>query len=120
MYRLDDFRKLVQDYGHVADFVVVYTYEAHAADEWHLKNNEYSIKVHRNIEERLAAARMLHQMVLPCPLLVDTMDNMAVATFQALPERLVFLQSGKVIYGGKKGPFGYHMNEVRDCLNVST
>ncbi len=120
MYKLEDFRKLVQDYGHVADFVVVYTYEAHATDEWHLNNNEYSIKVHRNIEERLAPARMLHQMALPCPLLVDTMDNMAVAIFRALPERLVVLLSGKVIYEGKRGPRGYHIHEVRDCLNAFT
>ncbi len=75
MYKLEDFRKLVQDYGKVADFVVVYMEEAHASDEWNLKNNPFSIRVHRNLEERLDAARILHQMALPCPLLVDGMDN---------------------------------------------
>ncbi len=116
MYRLEDFRKLVQDYGHVADFVVVYLREAHASDEWRLNNNEYSIRTHRNLQERLSAARMLHQMALPCPLLVDTMDNKAAASFRAIPERLVIVHNETVVYEGRRGPIGYDLKEVQDCL----
>ncbi len=116
MYKLEDFRKLVQDYGHAVDFAVVYLREAHPTDEWCIDNTKYSIRIHRNIEERLAAARILHQMALPCPLLVDTMRNEAAASFRALPDRLVIIKKGKLVYGGNEGPVGYNIQEIRDNL----
>ncbi len=116
MCKLEDFRKLARDYEKVADFVVVYLREAHATDEWRIKNNRYSIRIHRNMQERFAAARMLHQMALPCPLLVDTMQDEAAALFRALPERLVVICDGTLICEGKRGPAGYCLNDVRNCL----
>ncbi len=120
MNKLEDFRKLVRDYGHVADFVIVYIEEAHSTDGWHIPNNEYTIRSHRNLEERLVSAKRLHQMSLPCPLLVDTMQNEATALFRASPERLAILKEGKVVYEGKRGPLGYSLKDIRNYLRKVT
>lgn len=34
MYKLDEFKQLVKDFGDVADFLVVYVAEAHSTGEW--------------------------------------------------------------------------------------
>ncbi len=117
MYKLEDFRKLVQKYSPRVDFAVIYLKEAHAVDGCALRNNKYSIKSHRNMEERLDAARMLFRMGLPCRLLVDTMENQAAHSLRALPERLVILADGRVAYGGARGPFGYDLDKLRTVLD---
>ncbi len=117
MYKLEDFRKLVKEYGQRVDFVVIYTQEAHPVDGLSLKNNRYSINHHRNLSDRLDAAKMLHQLRLPCPLLVDPVSDEAARSFRGMPERLVVLSDGgKVVYAGHRGPIGYNVNEVRELL----
>ncbi len=120
MNKLEDFRKLVRDYHHVADFVIVYMEEAHSIDGWHIRNNAYTIRSHLNLEDRLTAAKRLHQMSLPCPLLVDTMQNEAGASFRAWPERLAILNEGKVVYEGKRGPIGYSLEDIQKYLKKVT
>ncbi len=116
MGKLEDFRKLVHDFSEAVDFVVVYIAEAHTMDGWHLKNNN-NARPHQNMEERVAAAGSLVSLSLPCPLLVDTMQNTAAMSFRAMPDRIVVVKDGRLCHAGKRGPVGYSINDVRDCLN---
>lgn len=99
----------------MADFLVVYLAEAHATDAWAFANN-VDIKVHKTLEERLAAARTLVKEDPLCPVVVDEMTNITASKYGALPERLYVIQSGKVFYQGGIGPWGYNPEEVRKVL----
>jgi len=51
------------------------------------------------------------------PLVVDGMDNRANALYAGWSERLYVVdESGKIVYKGKTGPFGYHPEEVEAWL----
>uniref|UniRef100_A0A803J654 Iodothyronine deiodinase n=1 Tax=Xenopus tropicalis TaxID=8364 RepID=A0A803J654_XENTR len=115
LFRLGEFNKLVNDFSSIADFLIIYIDEAHAADEWALKNNLH-IKKHRCLQDRLAAAKRLLEELPSCPVVLDTMSNLCSAKYAALPERLYILQEGKVIYKGKMGPWGYKPEEVHSVL----
>ncbi len=66
-------------------------------DAWAFANN-VDISVHKNLEERLAAARTLVKEDPLCPVVVDEMTNITASKYGALPERLYVIQSGTVIY----------------------
>lgn len=66
-------------------------------DGWAFVNN-VDISVHKNLEERLAAARTLVKEDPLCPVVVDEMTNITASKYGALPERLYVIQSGKVLY----------------------
>lgn len=67
------------------------------ADGWAFKNN-VKIRNHRNLQERLQAARMLLDRSPQCPVVVDTMKNQSSHLYAALPERLYVLQEGRILY----------------------
>lgn len=115
MYRLEEFKQLVKDFSDVADFLVVYIAEAHSTDGWAFNNN-YDIKHHRSLEDRLSAARILVQKEPLCPVVVDEINDVTAIKYGALPERLYVLQAGKVVYKGGVGPCGYSPLEVRSFL----
>ncbi|KAI1889242.1 hypothetical protein AGOR_G00177130 [Albula goreensis] len=112
---LDEFKQVVKDFSAVADFLVVYIAEAHATDGWAFRNN-VDIKQHTNLQERLAAAQVLVKEDPLCPVVVDDMTDITASRYGAMPERLYVLQSGKVIFQGKRGPWGYDPLEVRAFL----
>ncbi|KAF7658123.1 hypothetical protein LDENG_00017280, partial [Lucifuga dentata] len=97
LYKLEEFKQLVKDFGDVADFLVVYIAEAHSTDGWAFTNN-IDINQHQNVEDRLSAANILLQKEPSCPVVVDEMSNVTTIKYGAMPERLYVLQSGKVIY----------------------
>ncbi|XP_019626689.1 PREDICTED: type I iodothyronine deiodinase-like [Branchiostoma belcheri] len=110
-------KRIMSDFASVADFVVVYVAEAHPTDGWALSGNMATdIRQHRSLEERLAAAEMLALHDIPCPILVDTMDNAAARAYAALPERLYIVLDGVCVYRGEQGTGGYRPEEVRDWL----
>ncbi|KAG8436877.1 hypothetical protein GDO86_007823 [Hymenochirus boettgeri] len=109
------FNKLVHDFRIVADFLIIYIDEAHAADGWALKNN-LDIKKHQSLQDRLVAAKRLLEELPSCPVVLDTMKNLCSAKYAALPERLYILKEGKIMYKGKMGPWGYKPEEVRSVL----
>uniref|UniRef100_A0A8B9W6B7 Iodothyronine deiodinase n=1 Tax=Bos mutus grunniens TaxID=30521 RepID=A0A8B9W6B7_BOSMU len=115
IFKFDQFKRLIEDFGSVADFLIIYIEEAHASDGWAFKNN-VDIKNHRNLQDRLRAAHLLLDRSPPCPVVVDTMTNQSSSCYAALPERLYVLQEGRVLYKGKPGPWNYHPEEVRAVL----
>ncbi|CAH1267025.1 DIO1 [Branchiostoma lanceolatum] len=108
-------KRIMSDFAAVADFVVVYVAEAHPTDGWVMSRN-MDIGQHRCLEERLAAAEMLALHDIPCPVLVDTMDNATVCAYAAMPDRLYIVLDGVCVYKSGPGPYGYQPEEVRDWL----
>ena len=96
------------------DFVIVYIEEAHATDHWNFTNN-FDIKQHRTIEERLEAAQQLCDLNPHCPVYVDTMDNNANAVYGAFPDRFYVILDSVVVYEGRSFP-EYKPDEVKDWL----
>ncbi|TRY76047.1 hypothetical protein DNTS_031954 [Danionella cerebrum] len=84
-------------------------------DAWAFANN-VDISVHKTLEERLSAARTLVKENPLCTVVVDQMSNITASKYGALPERLYVIQSGRVIYQGGVGPWGYKPEEVKKVL----
>ncbi|MBW03504.1 Type I iodothyronine deiodinase, partial [Eschrichtius robustus] len=111
----DQFKRLIEDFSSIADFLIIYIEEAHASDGWAFKNN-VDIKNHQHLQDRLRAARLLLDRSPQCPVVVDTMKNQSSQLYAALPERLYVLKDGRILYKGKPGPWNYHPEEVRAVL----
>ena len=116
MRELPEFVQVVDEYKDVADFITIYTEEAHPLDAWSVPNNPYGIMTHKTLEDRLEAAAMLAEKNLPCPLVVDTMTNEAALDYGTLPERLYIILDGKIVYAGGRDPWNYKPSEVKEWL----
>jgi hypothetical protein len=110
-------------------FLVVYIREAHPVDgvlperqtgTWLMGSPERRLLVEDplSFEERVALARTCAQtMRLPCPLVVDGMDDAVEAAYAAWPERLYVVDlDGTVIYRGGKGPMDFDPDELAGVL----
>lgn len=115
MAKLAKFNEVVRDFNDVADFAIVYISEAHAQDGWAFKNN-YEIRQHQNLDERLNAAKFVLAQNPPCPVFVDTMSDTTQFAYAALPERLYVIDEDKIAYVGGLGPDGYSLDELRRWL----
>ncbi|CAB3991590.1 type I iodothyronine deiodinase [Paramuricea clavata] len=115
MAKLAKFNEIVRDFNDVADFAIIYISEAHAKDGWAFKNN-YEIRQHQSLHERLDAAKHVLARNPPCPVYVDTMANTMKTAYAALPERLYVIDEDKIAYVGEMGPEGYNLDELRRWL----
>ena len=117
MSTLDQFNQIVTDFDKHADFVTVYITEAHPSDGWAINANKYSyLKQHKTIEERVSAAKMLDESGIPCPVVMDTMDNESLNQYGSFPEALYIIENGVVKFKGL-GPYDdYQPENVRKWL----
>ena len=118
MAKFAAFCAMVERFADVADFVTVYTSEAHAADDWPYPIMQYPVTHHRTLSERFTAARHLYDRGMPCRLLVDDLDDNASATYASLPERLYVIVDGNVALQGGQGPFMYRIEYVEKWLEA--
>ena len=103
---------------------MVYLEEAHPTDGWLYESVTHFIRQHTTERERCDAASILggelQKLHAPqdgtLPLVVDTMTNAASLAFGALPERLVILRKGRVMFIGGKGPEEYSIGEAQQAL----
>nr|XP_053653772.1 thyroxine 5-deiodinase-like [Cherax quadricarinatus] len=117
MANLEKFRELTEEFCEVADFVLVYTAEAHPSDGWALRDN-IKVAKHRTLDERyLAAQKMLKLEPVKCPVMLDRLDDEANKAYGALPERLYIILDGVIVYMGQQGPVGYKVSEVEFWLD---
>lgn len=120
--QLPAFRKLVEEFSSVADFLLVYIDEAHPSDGWAIPGDSslsFEVKKHQNQEDRCAAAQqLLERFSLPpqCRVVADRMDNNANIAYGVAFERVCIVQRQKIAYLGGKGPFSYNLQEVRHWL----
>ena len=120
MAKLNQFAELALDLAPFADFVTVYTEEAHPTDGWAFRTNKYHIKTHASLLERRCAAENVAKVLgnSPVDLFLDSMENTACLKYAASPERLYVVYEGKIVYQGAKGPIGYKTEEVRTFLET--
>lgn len=123
--QLPVFRRMVEEFSDVADFLLVYIDEAHPSDGWvapPMEHFSFEVRKHRNLEERMFAARtLLEHFSLPpqCQLVADCMDNNANVAYGVSYERVCIVQKNKIAYLGGKGPFFYNLKDVRHWLEKS-
>lgn len=106
---------LAHEFADVSDFLMVYIEEAHPADGWSFKDN-YPIKSHRSIDERIGAAGHLAVKDGGITVVVDSMTDAANRAYGGLFERLYIIQNGTVVYQGQRGPHGFRLPEVEQWL----
>lgn len=113
----------MEKFSDVADFLLVYIDEAHPSDGWVApamgSTRSFKVRKHRSLEERVVAARqMIEHFALPpqCQLVADCMDNNANVAYGVANERVCIVQRRKIAYLGGKGPFFYHLKDVRQWL----
>jgi hypothetical protein len=118
MAKMPEYNKLVQDFVQIADFITVYTAEAHPLDEWALLDHEkFSRLQHRTIEERMSSANVLKSEGLVGELVVESMKNRSADLYASQPERLYVILDGKIVFKGGLGPMDYRPEAVRKWIN---
>ncbi|CAH1794763.1 unnamed protein product [Owenia fusiformis] len=115
MVHMDDIVDMIERHRDFADFVFIYIHESHPTDGW-VFNDIIKIKQHASLEERLDAARHLKERI-PCPIYVDSMENEAMWSYAALPDRLVIVNNHIVEFIGKAGPFGFNTAAVCEWID---
>ena len=108
--------QIVREHSQVADFVIVYTREIHPSDEWSLGKNTFNVVQAMSVEQRAQAAMFVAQLDIPCPVLLDNMDDESCILYGSTPERLYIVHRKKVAYKGRRGPHGYKLEEVNQWL----
>jgi len=120
---MDAFNRLCQlaeDFSPVSDFLTVYIEEAHPIDGWAISS--IRLTSHKNIQERIAAARMLEGESSGgggggrMRLIVDNMLDECNSTYGSFPERLFIIQDGVVVYEGGRGPEYFNVDEIEEWL----
>lgn len=114
--KLEHFNNVVARFAANVDFVVIYIEEAHPTDGWAFSNN-FDIKNHRTIEDRIDAAKQLQTIGVNCPIVVDEMSNKANIIYGGFYERLYILLDDLVVYEGQRGPVGYDLHEMERWLD---
>ena len=76
----------------------------------------------RTLADRIAIATdFVTRFHYELPLAVDEMDNRADDLYAGWPERIYIIDaSGRIVYKGAPGPFGYHPEELETWLEVHT
>lgn len=115
MGKFDEVAGIASDFAHAAEFLTVYIEEAHPADGWAFNNN-YVVKQHKTIQDRLAAIDILAAREPPFEIVADAIDNNGCWAYGGLFERLYIIMDGKIVYQGGRGPRLYFPKEVRNWL----
>ena len=114
--KLEQMLDVQREFADIADFVMIYVQEAHPDDGWRMKNN-YNIRFHRSIEDRIEASQTLRSL-LPStiPLYVDTIENKASTAYSGCPNRILVIDEDTLIYQNGPGPTWFDFDETKQCL----
>ena len=101
----------------------MYIKEAHPEDEWQMDSNEKEDVCYpqpRTLAQRVAIANdFVKRFHYDVPIAVDDMTNRANELYAGWPERFYIVdESGKIVYKGEPGPFGFHPEEVEEWLKA--
>ena len=112
-----------REYGDRVSFLTVYIKEAHPEDEWQMDSNEKENVCYpqpKTLADRLAIANdFVKRFDYDVPIAVDDMGNDANETYAGWPERFYIIEeSGKIVYKGEPGPFGFKPDEVEEWLKL--
>lgn len=108
------------------DFVLIYTMEAHAMDEWPICNAEATfdgeavmVAQHKMMRDRLnEAKKFARNYEIPFTVLVDNMQNTFEEEFACWPTRSYLIHKQQLIY--KEQPTGVELSEFSlDPLEIA-
>jgi hypothetical protein len=99
----------------------VYVREAHPIDGWRLMSNDRARIAPRQPttedERRGLAQQCSAHLLMPMPVVVDTLDDAVGCAYSGMPDRLYLLdRDGRVVYRSGRGPFGFHPGELEQAL----
>jgi Spy/CpxP family protein refolding chaperone len=99
--RAPEIEALAKQFGSRAQFLIVYTKEAHPAADWEVERNKdagIAVEAHKDAAARAAQAEKTeHALKLTIPIAPDTMDDAVSAAFGAFPNGAVVLSREGVI-----------------------
>ena len=104
-------------FGETADFLLVYTREAHPSDGGR-PSGTVRLPQTRTLPERRAAATLcVSALRLTMPILLDDLDDRLAGAFDALPHRVfVLTPGGRVAWRSAKGPRGLDLAALERAL----
>lgn len=113
--------ELYATYKDQVQFYIIYIREAHPALGWQVPNNLIEDIVYdepATDEERTEVASACQiNLGLHMPMLVDRIDNDIDKKYVGLPMRQFLIDAdGKIVYAGKKGPFGWDDEGFEETL----
>jgi len=127
--RINELLNLMNKWQHQnIDFLTVYTAEAHTEDGWKLEDqyvndaeytneDDFCFSYATTIDERRHMAEWLIKTKhFDMPLVLDTMQDTLLKTYNSWPIRLYVIHESKVVYCGDQGPFGYEPSIVDAVL----
>jgi hypothetical protein len=105
-------RKVWEETHENVPYLMVYVREAHAADEWVMKDNQergLEIPQPQTVEERAAVARRcVADYRLDMPTAVDLIDDSVCKTYSGWPDRIYVLdENGVIVHQSGWGPFDF-------------
>jgi thiol-disulfide isomerase/thioredoxin len=113
--------EIARRFGDHASFFGVYVREAHPTDGWKMASNDrvgVAVPQPKTYDERTSVARQCMLRLKPTiPWLVDDVNDATGNAYSGMPARLyVIAPSGKVVYKGGRGPFGFKAGEMEQAL----
>lgn len=113
--------EIARRFGDQATFIGVYVREAHPTDGWKMASNDrvgVAVAQPKTYDERTSVARQCMLRLKPTiPWLVDDVNDSTGNAYSGMPARLyVIAPSGKVVYKGGRGPFGFKAGEMEQAL----
>ena len=140
MANLQKFYNLYKEYKDIANFVIVYVAEAHANDSYFTIPGNVDIATATKLDDRIEACKQLvniwrekiddkdeyDEIIVnndnsndknKIKFLIDNMNDDMHKRFIARPERLYAVETYKVVYQGRPGPFGYNLDDLKSFLS---
>ena len=109
---------IYRKYNSQIDFYMIQIREAHASDVWPI-GNVVSVKEHRTLDERLAAAReMVKATQLEIPVFADTMDDVFLKLYKPWPFRFFVIVDGILRLVGMPKEARYDTTDLVMCLDA--
>lgn len=120
MPEFDTWSQLQRQFGSVADFLMVYIDEAHAADEWYLPALPVKVPKAKSVADRAAAAQAMAQVYGRAgpgdALVVDGIADDFAHQYSAMPEKFLVIENGVVQFASGQGPVDYKPADLHAWL----
>ncbi len=123
--RAPELEALAKRYGSRAQFLIIYTKEAHPAGEWEVDRNKdtgISVEAHKDADARAAQAEKAgHALKLTIPLAPDAMDDAVSKAFDAFPNGAIVLSRNGTIVARQQwvDPSGLE-RRIEQALQIPT
>jgi hypothetical protein len=105
-YFSSSFCNLYSHWKTYADFIICYTREAFARDEWELQNNVQYLQPATLLERFSIAKDFISQEGIIVPVVIDLMNDNSCIAYSSYPARFCIIENGIIKMKGEKIPIG--------------